>query len=444
MILAEPHSPGFWDAREIWSRDRIESEQIDRLKLQLARLARDSRYYARRFAETGFQPGDLRSVDDLGRLPLTRKRDYQDALAEAPPFGSMLAVDPTRLVRVHFSSGTTTRPTPSCWTASDLERWSDLYARLAWSQGVRRGDVYQCLFNFSWFVGGLGGMAGYQRIGATCIPGGSVDSERQVETMFDFGTTCVTATPSFMAHLAEVARSMGRDPRSTRLSKIMLGGEPGASIPATRRMIEELWDAKCFDGYGSLEFQPIAWECAAQAGPHLVEDFALAEVLDPETNAPVPDGTAGVLVLTHLDKQAMPLLRWWTGDIVVRDRSPCACGRTHARLAGGVRGRADDMLVIRGVNLFPSAVEEIVRATPGAAGEYVILIDPDVRDPATGFLTGLKLRVEAAYGAPAEELGSTIAEEVRSKLHVRALVEIVKEGTLPRSALKARRFLREN
>lgn len=443
MILGEPYSSEIWDACETWSRDRVEHHQLARLKAQLGRMARESRHYARLFAEAGFEPGDLRGLADLRALPLTRKSDYLDALAEAPPFGAMLAVDPTEVVRMHFSSGTTAKPSPDCWTAADLERWIDLYARLAYSQGVRRGDVYQCLFNLSWFVGGLGGLMAYQRIGATCIPGGSGDSERQVETMFDYGTTCVTATPSFMAHLAEVAGRLGREPGATRLTRIMLGGEPGASIPATRRMIEELWDARCFDGYGSLEFQPIGWECTAQAGPHLVEDFALAEVLDPETAEPVPDGTPGVLVLTHLDKQAMPLVRWWTGDMVVRDATPCACGRSHARLAGGVRGRADDMLVIRGVNVFPSAVEEVVRATPGTTGEYRIVIDGDVRDSASGFLTGLKLRVEAAPGAPAD-LGERLVAEVRAKLQVRAIVELREAGALPRSTHKARRIERED
>ncbi|HUF88210.1 MAG TPA: AMP-binding protein [Thermohalobaculum sp.] len=442
-ILGTPHAPEIWDACETWSRDRIESHQLERLKAQLAHVARASRHYAKVFAEAGFEPGDLKGLDELRALPLTRKADYLRALGAAPPFGAMLAVDPAEVVRVHFSSGTTAKPSPDCWTAADIARWTDLYARLAYSQGVRRGDVYQCLFNFSWFVGGLGGLMAYQRIGATCIPGGSGDSERQVATMFDYGTTAVTATPSFMAHLGEVARRMGREPRATKLSKIMLGGEPGASIPATRRMLEELWDAKCFDGYGSLEFQPIGWDCAAQQGPHLVEDFAVAEVLDPETGAPVADGTAGVLVLTHLDKQAMPLVRWWTGDMVVRDPARCACGRTHARLAGGVRGRADDMLVIRGVNVFPSAIEELVRALPGSTGEYLIVIDRDVRDPASGFLNGLKLRVEAAAGAPAD-LGERIAAEVRAKLQVRARVEMVEAGALPRSTHKARRILRED
>ena len=442
MIVAEPYSADVWDERELWSRDRIEAHQLSALKAQLARVARDSVHYAQVFRDAGFEPGDLKSFDDLRALPLTRKSDYLKSVEAAPPFGTMLGVAPDDVVRVHFSSGTTSKPSPDCWTGADIERWADLYARLAYSHGVRKGDVYQCLFNFSWFVGGLGAFMAYQRIGAICIPGGSGDSERQIDTMFEYGTTCTTSTPSFMAHLAEVARKMGRDPRQTKVSKIMLGGEPGANIPATRQMIEELWDARCYDGYGSLEFQPIAWDCAAQNGPHLVEDFAFAEVLDPDTHEPVADGTPGVLVLTHLDKQATPLVRWWTGDMVVRDRTPCSCGRTHARLVGGVQGRADDMMVIRGVNVFPSAVEEVVRSTPGTTGEYLIVLDKDTRDPKTGFLTGFKLRIEAAKGAPAD-LKEQMAAAVRTRLQVRAIVEVMAEGELPRSTHKAKRILRE-
>lgn len=439
---AVPQSEAYWDERETWSRDRLADHQLTRLREQLTYVAAESAFYRRRFAEAGFRPGDLTSVEDLRALPVTRKSDYLAALREAPPWGSLLAADPADLVRAHFSSGTTATPTPDVWTARDLDRWSDLYARLAYSQGVRRDDIFQCLFNLSWFVGGLGAMAAYQRIGALCIPAGSGDTERQIQTLFDFGTTAVCATPSFMAHLAEVGRRLGRDVRKTKVSKILLGGEPGAGIPATRRLLEDLWGATCFDGYGSLEFQPIAWDCAAQAGPHLVEDFALAEVLDPDSGAPVPDGTPGVLVLTHLDKEAGPLVRWWTGDVVVRDAAPCTCGRTHARLPGGVRGRADDMMVIRGVNVFPTAVEELVRAAPGTTGEYLIVLDREVRDARTGFLTGFKLRAEAAADAPAD-LGERLTAEIRSKLQVRAHVEIVADGTLPRSTHKAKRVVSE-
>lgn len=348
-------------------------------------------------------------------------------------------MSPAEVARLHFSSGTTAQPTPCAWTATDLERWAELYARLARSQGVGPGDVHQCLFSYSWFVGGLGATAAYTRLGATVIPAGSADTERQIDTIFRFGTTSVGGTPSFLLHIADVAERLGRDLRESAVRHVMVGGEPGGGLPATRAAIEERWGARCHDGYGCLEFQPIAWECSAQAGGHLCEDFVYAEVLDPVSHEPVDDGTEGVLVLTHLDKQAHPLIRWWTGDVVVRDRRVCACGRTHARLAGGVRGRADDMLVIRGVNLFPSAIEDILRRHPGVGGEFRIVLGGELRDP-RGYLTGYRLQVERRDGSP-PDLSERLAAELHSELKVRPVVEVLEPGALPRDGQKARRVV---
>ncbi|WP_366554193.1 phenylacetate--CoA ligase family protein [Aquibaculum sediminis] len=436
-----PHSETVWDAAELWPRERIEAHQLERLQAQVARLATDSPFYARRFREIGFAPGDLRSLDDLRKLPVTRKQDYLQGLETAPPWGELLAVDPAEVVRVHFSSGTTSQPTPACWTAHDLDRWTDLYARYLYAQGLRRTDVFQCLFSYAWFVGGLGATAAATAVGATVIPGGSGDSKRQVESIFRFGTTAVIGTPSFLAHLVEVATEMGHDLRQSPVRMLCLGGEPGASIPATRARLEEAWGAKTFDCYGSLESQPIGWDTAAQSGPTLAEDFIYAEILDPETMEPVPDGERGVLVVSHLDKQAGPLLRWWTGDIVVRDSRPAPDGRTHARLPGGVLSRADDMLIVRGVNVFPTAIEDVIRSHPGATGEYRIIVDDSLKDPATGFLTGLKLTVEAQPDAP-QDFGAHLAARIRDHLTVRAAVEVVEAGSLPRAVHKAKRLLR--
>ncbi len=442
MTENRPHSAKIWDTRELWSRDRIAAHQYQRLTAQLAYVEERSAFYRARFADTGFKPCDLASLDDLRRLPITRKADYVAAVELDLPWGSHLAAPLRDVRRAHYSSGTTSKPVPNCWTAPDLDRWTDLYARGGYAQGVRETDIFQNLFSMSWFVGGLGAMASYAKIGALCIPGGSVDSERQVRTIFDYGTTAVCATPSFAAHLAEIAAGMGLDLRNSKVESLALGGEPGAQVPATRAMIEDRWGAKAYDAYGSLEFNPIAWECEAQTGGHLCEDFAIAEILDAETEAPVPDGQPGVLVLTHLDKQAVPLVRWWTGDVVVRDSRACACGRTHARLPGGVRGRADDMMIVRGVNVFPSAVEDVVRAMPGLSGEYLIVLDADTTDAKTGFLTGLKIRVERTRTAP-PDIAERISAALRKSLNVRAIVEVLDEGILPRTTHKAKRILRE-
>ncbi len=436
----QPYSSTIWDEVETWSRDRIESFQLDALRRQLQRVDETSSHYRKVFAAAGFRPGDLKSFADLRRLPFTRKSDYVAGLQAEPPFGSLAAVKPGEAVRVHFSSGTTARPAPVLWTQADIERWASLYARYLYAQGLRRGDIFQCMFNYAWFVGGLGATLAAQHLGALVIPASSGDTERQIETIFQYGSRCVIGTPSFMAHMAEAAEKMGRDLTRSSVRMVCVGGEPGASIPGTRERIERQWGAKMFDCYGALECQPIGWDTAAQLGPTLAEDFIYVEVLHPDTQEPVADGERGVLVLTHLDKQACPLVRWWTGDMVVRDSKPAPDGRTHARLAGGVLGRADDMLIIRGVNLFPSAVEDIVRAFPGLTNEYLLVLDDSVKDAHTGFLTGVKLRVEREANA-APDLGDRLSRLLREKLQVRFHVEVVESGTLPRTIHKATRVV---
>ncbi len=438
----KPFSSEIWDEAEIWSRDRIERFQVDALRRQLAYVGERSAHYGKVFAQAGFDPRDFRSFEDLRVLPLTRKTDYVEGLAEDPPFGSFRAVDVADAVRVHYSSGTTAKPAPVLWSARDVERWSDLYARYLYAQGVRREDVFHCLFGYSWFVGGLGATLAAQHIGALVIPGGSVDTQRQIDTILEYRPRVVIGTPSFMAHIAEAAANRGVDLADSSVELVCVGGEPGASIPGTRERIERQWGAKMFDCYGALECQPIGWDTALQLGPQLAEDFIYVEILDPATEEPVADGERGVLVLTHLDKRACPLVRWWTGDIVVRDSRPTPDGRTHARLAGGVLGRADDMLIVRGVNFFPTAVEDVVRAHPGTTNEYVIVVDEAMRDNTTGFLRGIKLRIERAEGS-ADDLAESLGARLREKLNVRFDIEVLDPGTLPRTVHKAKRVIKE-
>lgn len=433
---------GIADEAETIDPELRRERALETLRSQLASVAERSEFHRERFARAGFDPKDPGWLAGFGELPLMSKRDHLESLAARRPWGTNLAVDPDEVVRVHFSSGTTSEPTPIAWTAADLERWTHMYARCAYGFGLRHTDVYQCLLSFAWFVGGLGTHAAFERVGATCIPGGNQDSLRQLRTMERFGTTFIALTPSFAIHLAEVADQNGIDLRALPVNKMLIAGEPGGSVPATRRMIEELWNAKVFDGYGSLEFQPIAWECDRQAGLHLAEDFLYPEVLDPETLRPVPDGTPGLLVLTHLDKQAHPLVRWSTGDVVSLDRGRCECGRTTARLAGGVLGRTDDMLVVRGVNLFPSAVEDVVRSLPELNGEYQVIVDDEVRDPRSGHLNAIKVTAEATADPCPPGVAGELATRIRATLTVRALVEVVPPGTLQRSTHKARRLIR--
>lgn len=441
-IGAAVTSDPFWADCEGWNRDRLRALQLEKLREQVARLGADEGFYARRFKEAGFALDALRCLEDLARLPVTRKQDYVGSVLANPPFGAFMATSQDQVRRIHFSSGTTAKPTPQFWTQPDLDRWADLYARYAWSQGVRPGDIFQCLFGYTWFVGGLGATAGLQKLGATCIPTGNQDTERQIATLMDFGSTVLFGTPSFIVHLGNEMLRRGLDPRNSKVRVIAVGGEPGASVPATRRRIETIWGAKCFDAYGCLEFQPIAAECSAQDGLHLMEDFVYAEVVDPETGGAVEDGQPGVLVVSHLDKQAGPLLRWWTGDMVLRDSRPCVCGRTHARLIGGVRGRADDMLVVRGVNVFPSAVEDVVRAIPGVSDEYRIVLDDSTRDAQTGLLNGIRLQVETADMDWAVDIKESTEAAIKARLQIRARVDVLPVGTLEPSTHKSKRVIR--
>ncbi|WP_050479260.1 phenylacetate--CoA ligase family protein [Herbaspirillum rhizosphaerae] len=437
-------APLHLDPAESWDRATLESFQLAKLRTQLARLAQDSAYYAPLFRRLGWNAGELGSLADLSKLPFTTKSDYVRSIGPDAPFGQFMTVPQSEVLRMHFSSGTTSAPTPQFWTQQDLDRWGWMYARHSHAQGIGPDDIVQCMYSYTWFVGGLGATAGYQRLGAMVIPAGSQDTERQINTLFTYGSTVLCGTPSFITHLAEEVRKRGRDPASSTVRIVMMGGEPGASIPATRQRIEELWGARAYDAYGCLEFQPIAGECAAQAGLHLAEDFLYAEVVDAETRQAVPDGTPGVLVVTHLDKQAGPLVRWWTGDIVVRDSTPCTCGRTHARLLGGVRGRADDMLVIRGVNVFPSAVEELVRKSPGLGDEYQLVINASVYD-AGGFMKSLHVRVEQSdASADADRLAAQLVHDIKQQLQVGAVVEVLPFGTLARSTHKAKRVVKED
>lgn len=441
MGIARPHSELVWDAVELMSREQLEKSQLKLLQTQLKYVQGNSAYYAKVFRDAGFRADDLRTLDDIRKLPLTRKSDYVASLENQAPFGAMCAAPRDTLVRVHFSSGTTGKPTPVYWTQNDVNQWADLYARYFYAQGMRAGDIFQCMYNYAWFVAGLGATYAAERIGALVIPASAGDTHRQIATMQEFGSQILVGTPSFLAYLAQTAQEEGIDPRSLKVRALATGGEPGASIPATRRHLEQLWNADMFDCYGALECQPIAWETACKEGPVLADDFIYSEVLDPDTEQPVEDGTPGVLVVTHLRKEATPLVRWWTGDIVIRDSSPASDGRTHARLKGGVLGRADDMLIVRGVNVFPSAIENVVRMIPGAGSEYLVDLVRSPRGAQHGFLEGLLVQLESDTKDP-QGFSDTASKLLREQLKVRFLVEVVPHGSLPRFTHKAKRVLR--
>lgn len=434
----------YWDPEvETLDHGSLRRLQAERLQNQLDYVLARSSFYQRKFAACGLSRDSIKTPADLRRLPVTTKEDIRRNQEEVAPFGDFVAADLNDVVRLHTSSGTTGRPTCMLWTQRDLDLWADGYARLGWATGLRPNDVFMNGWSAEWFVGGQGSLIGFSRLGAMTIPASSRDSKRVVQALKEYGVTAMTGTPSFLLYLADVARSEGVDPASLKLKTLCLGGEPGANIPATRERLQGIWNARAVDVYGGLEFQPIAWECREGGRLHLQEDRVYAEVLHKDSLEPVPDGQPGVLVLTHLAREATPLVRWWTGDVVVPIREACPCGRTHLALMGGVIGRADDMLIIKGVNLFPSAVEHVLRSLPDAGDEFQIVVDQENYDPYTNGLKQLKLRVELKQGmASTPERAAAMASELRSQLGVGTAVELLESGTLPRTTMKAQRIVK--
>ena len=440
--MTQPHSDTCWSDVETWSRDRIESFQLEALQRQLAYVGQNSAYFRREWAALGFEPADVSDLGDLRKLPMIRKSDYVASIAEDTPYSSMLAAPLEDVQRVHFSSGTTSSPTPVCWTRHDLDRWADLYARASYSQGVRPHYVYQVLFGYPWFVGGLGVTASCERIGCTVLPGGSGETERQISVMHDFGTTAVSGTPSFMLHLAETAEKMGRPLSDSAVTRIQVGGEPGAGIPRPARNRAEV-------GREGLRRLRIARVPAHRLGVRAPAGRAPGRGLrvrrgrrrrdrrsgpgrHPRSPCADAPGQAGHAVRAVVD--------WRRRGA----RQHALQLRAHAQPYPGRRaGRGDDMLVVKGVNLFPSSVENIVRRMDGVTGEYRIVLDRDVTNADTGYLTGIKIRLEVAPGQE-DRITRELASAVRAELTVRTIVDCVPVGALERSTHKATRVVRED
>ncbi len=434
----QPALRRYWDEGiETLPRHDLERLQSSLLREHLDHAYRGSRWYRQAFDAAGVSPGEIRSVADLARLPFVDKRIVRDRQVAAPLLGDLAAVDERDVVYVSASSGSTGVPTLSPFTAEDFDHFQDVQARLFWATGLRPQDRYCHALNFSLFVGGPD-VIGAQRVGALCIWAGTVPADRLLFLFQQFQPTTTWTTPSYAWYLGETARAQGIDPaRDLSLSRIIVAGEPGGSIPATRRAIEDLWDADLYDFYGISDiFGASAGMCQEKDGLHLAEDHHLLEVIDPATGAEVPDGQPGEMVLTTLRKRARPMIRFRTGDVVTRDRTPCACGRTHSRIY--IRGRTDDMFIVNGVNVFPSDVEVVVRSIEELSGEYRITLHRE------NHLTRFDLEVEERKGPslPTAGLPEAIRAAFRSRLGLAPRgVVVLPDGTLPRSVHKAKRVV---
>ncbi len=432
----KPSSQPYWDPEvETQSRASWRAKALADLQRHLAFAYENAPFYRNHFDAAHVRPGDLKSLDDLRRFPFIDKKILRDRQLAKPPFGDLCATPEREIVYISASSGSTGVPTASPFTAQDFDDWIDYEARQFWSSGLRPEDRYCHSLNFSLFVGGPC-VLGAQKLGALSIHAGTVPSERLLGILGQFQATAIWTTPSYAWHLGETAIKEGIDPRKDlAVKRIFVAGEPGGSIPETRQRIEDLWGASVYDYYGLSDiFGSCAGMCEEKNGLHWAEDHIYPEVLDPDTQEPVPLGQRGELVLTTLKKAARPMVRFRTGDIVSFTDAPCACGRTSLRMVG-VHGRLDDMLIIKGVNLFPSDVEAIVRKDRELTGEYRLVVER------VEHLDRLTVEVEhvRGYNGTAEALATRIGHHLKALTGVSAAINVLAPDTLPRATHKAKR-----
>jgi phenylacetate-CoA ligase len=426
----------FWDPRiEEMPPEELKRLQYRLLKTLVYRLYSFSPFYHDRMKEAGVHPDDIGTLHDIRKLPFMYKRDLRDNYPD-----KIFVAGQDDLVRYHVSSGTTGKPTVVGYTRNDLENWTASLARGLVSCGLGRGDVLQVSYGYGLFTGGLGLHYGAERIGAPVLPTSVGNSERQIELMQDLHTTAIACTPSYLLHLGEVAEKMGvsiRDDTSLRMG--ILGAEPWSDSMKSR--MEEWLGIRAYDIYGTSELSgPMFCECSAQNGFHVWGDLAYIEILDTETGEPLPPGEKGEMVVTMLQKEALPMIRFRIGDITSYDDAVCACGRTHPRVMR-ISGRVDDMLIIRGINVFPSQVEYTLLSIPEVGQHFMIEVDRK------GALDDMLVKVEVRKEAFSDKITDLMAirkkveHRLRNALNVAVDVELVEPGSLPRFEGKAKRVI---
>lgn len=426
----------YWDPKlETQSRQSWDELKLYLLKKHLKHAYEGSPYYRQAFDAARLNPDRIKSLTDLAHFPTIDKQVLRERQQALPPFGDLVAVPERDIVYISASSGSTGVPTASPFTARDFEDWIDYEARQFYSSGLRAEDRYCHALNFSLFVGGPC-VLGAQKLGALTIHAGTIPSERLLMIIQQFGATAIWTTPSYAWFLGETAKQQGIDPATEfAIRKIFVAGEPGGSIPETRHNIETLWGADVYDYYGLSDiFGSCAGMCTEKDGLHWAEDHILTEVLDLKTGEPVAEGERGELVLTTLRKAARPVIRFRTGDIVSYTTEPCKCGRTALRLHG-IHGRLDDMLIIKGVNVFPSDIEAIIRKDADYTGEYVLLVNR------VQHLDELTVQAERSGAQDVRELSARLQRQIKAVVGVSAAVEILEPGALPRATHKAKRVI---
>lgn len=418
---------------EALSREELEKLQLERLQATV-RHCMNSPFYKQRFEECGLKPEDIKSLDDIRKIPFTTKQDLRDTY----PFG-MASVPLTKCVRLHSSSGTTGNPTVILHTQKDLDEWANAVARCLWMVGLRPDDVFQNSSGYGMFTGGLGFQYGAERLGALTVPAAAGNSLRQIKFIKDFGTTAIHAVPSYVTRLYEVMREQGVDPRrDTKLKVLAIGAEPHSE--EQRKRIEDMLGVKAYNSFGMSEMcgPGVGFECKEQNGLHFWEDYYIVEIVDPETLEPVPDGEIGELVLTTLNREAMPLLRYRTRDLTRVLGRTCPCGRNHIRL-DRMKGRSDDMMVLRGVNIFPIQIEKILMQFEELANNYLITLTTDEDNDNMTVEVELD-KFDDDYGR-LQKLEKEIRRRLKDEILLTPFVRLVPKGSLPVSEGKAVRVV---
>lgn len=420
------------------ARARIVADQLARLRALVAEIVPANRFWSARLAACGLTADALTTLEALRRLPPVTKAELGEDQARHPPFGTNLTFPVDDYVRVHTTSGTTAEPLAWPDTAASWQWMLDHWKEIFRAAGVGRGDVIFFAFSFGPFLGFWTAFESAVQLGARCLSGGGMSSRRRLHAMARARATVLCCTPTYALHLTETAREMGLAASDLRLRTVIVAGEPGGSVPAVRKLVREGLGGEVFDHHGMTETGPVTYQCPARPGAlRVLEHAYLAEVLDPTTGAPTAPGGEGELVLTTLGRSAAPLLRYRTGDLVrpVFVSDDGGGDGVHLALSGGVLARADDMVIVRGVNVYPSAVDDIVRSQPGVA-EYRVHVGE------RRALTELTLEVEARDGADGDALCAALAERFAESLSLRIPVRLAAPGALPRFEMKARRWVR--
>jgi phenylacetate-CoA ligase len=430
----------YYNELETLPRDKLRELQDTQLRQIIGYVYERVPFYQEQFKKLGIQPGDIRSVEDLPGLPFTRKQDLKDHY----PFG-MLAVPREQTIRVHASSGTTGRATVVCYTRNDIDIFSEVMARSFIAAGARPGMLLHNAYGYGLFTGGLGTHYGAEKLGMTVVPVSGGMTQRQITLILDLKPEVICCTPSYAQTLGEEFKKMGITPQDLSLKYALLGAEPWTET--IRANVDANLGVRSTNLYGLSEIigPGVSQECIEdRAGSHIWEDHFYPEVVDANTGEPLPDGQEGVLIFTHLTREAMPLLRYWTGDITYLTHEPCACGRTHVRM-GSIRGRADDMLIIRGANLYPTQIEEVLKSIPEVVPHYQVVVKRE------GTLDDVEVKVEVAEDVFREitqeawsedileadhqmrNLRDSIQSEIKGIIGLNMKVTLMVPGTIPRS-----------